>query len=256
MKSANCENLSGSHSNFNLSPIPKGTSCAHDSLLTLNEELNHLRLPCEINEPSIEKYLVALEDSGASDHSCYWLLMARIFELALFCAGHYADNCELAAVGDLLVNPRKILIHRKGCPDSLIKPRHGRISEQLRKNGSSRKHLMLLLKHEVTVEIAKPPILPYLFEQMETSRKIASWYLDTAQERVKKIADTIGFLSAWSVSKFEDLHQQMQSASPETCRFIGEHLCQFDTRYFERIGREIKNFIENAKNDYVFLARQ
>jgi hypothetical protein len=256
MESANCKDLSGSHSNFNLSSIQKRHSIARDPLLVLNEELDHLRLPHEINEPLIEKLLIALEDSGASDQSCYWLLMARIFELALFCAGHYADNCELAAAGDLLVNPRKILIHRKGYPDSLIKPRHGRISEQLRKNRRSRKHLMLLLKHEVTIEIAKPPILPYLFEQMETSQKIASWYLDNAQERIKKIADTIGFLSAWSVSKFEDFHQQMQTASSKTCRFIGDHLCQFDTRYFERLGREIKNFIENAKNDYVFLARQ
>jgi|GEM_PF-1109374 len=33
-----------------------------------------------------------LEGSGTSGQSYYWLLMARIFELALFCAGHYADN--------------------------------------------------------------------------------------------------------------------------------------------------------------------
>lgn len=137
--------------------------------------------------------MTRLEDSGPSDQSSYWLVLARIFELALFCAGRYADNGELSAAGDLLVNPRKVLIRQKGHPHKLVKQRHGRISDQLNKGGRCEKHLFLLLKHEVAFEIAQPAILPHLFERMQGSRKIASWYLQHASERMKKIAEAIGF---------------------------------------------------------------
>jgi len=63
-----------------------------DPLLLLNEELEDLRLPHEISEPALEGLLNMLEGSGTSGQPYYWLSMARIFELALFCAGHYADQ--------------------------------------------------------------------------------------------------------------------------------------------------------------------
>jgi hypothetical protein len=253
MESAIGNHLFPGHSNYNVSYTPKDPSFERYPFLMLNEELDNIRLLHEINEASIEGFLKILEDSDASDPYCYWLVMARIFELALFCAGNYADNCEFPAAGDLLVNPRKILVHRKGHPNSLVKQRHSRISEQLNSVGMPRKNILRLLKHEVSVEITKPAILPYLFERMQRGQRIAAWYLHTAEERMKKIADTMGFLSAWSTAKFEDLHGRMQTASPKTRRFIVAHLCRFDTRYFQRLGREINNFIENAKEDCEFL---
>jgi hypothetical protein len=253
MESAFGNHMFPVHSDCNLSYIPKDPASERHPFLMLNEELDNLRLIHEINEASIERFLKILEDSDTSDQPCYWLAMARIFELALFCAGNYADNCEFPAAGDLLVNPRKILIHQKGYPNSLVKERHGRISGQLNKGGRYRKHSPGLLKHEISVEITKPAILPYLFERMQHGQRIAAWYLRTAEDRMKKIADTIGFLSAWPVSRFEDLHRRMQTASPKTRRFIVAHLCRFDTRYFQRLGREIKNFVEKAKDDFEFL---
>jgi hypothetical protein len=253
MESATGNHLFPRHSNWKLSYILKDSSFEPIPFLRLNEELDNIRLLHEINEASIERFLKMLEDSDASDQHCYWLVMARIFELALFCAGNYADNCEFSAAGDLLVNPRKILIHRKGCPNSLVKQRHSRLSEQLNKDRIHRHNFMRLLKHEVSVEITKPAILPYLFERLQHGQRIAAWYLHNAEERMKKIADTIGFLSAWSVLRFEDLHRRMQAASPKTRRFIDTHLCRFDTRYFQRLGREIKNFIENANVNCAFL---
>ena len=244
------------HSNFKLPRIQWKQNFKSDPLLLLNKELDGLKLPHEINESALEGFLKILNGSGAPRQSYYWLMMARIFELSLFCAGHYADNCEFSAVGDLLVNPRKILIHRKGYPHPLVKQRHGRISDQLNNNGMCRKQILLLLKREFTVEIAEPAILPYLFEQMQQSQKIASWYLNDARERMNKIADTIGFLSAWSVTSFEDFHSRMQIASPETRQFIADHLCRFDTRCFERLGQKIKNFTDNSNVNFSILVHQ
>jgi hypothetical protein len=104
MESAISNHLFHDYSNCEFPQRPIQPHLDSDPLLLLNEELEDLRLPHEINEPAIEGLLKKLEGSGASDQSLYWLLMARMFELALFCAGHYADNCEFTAAGDLLVN--------------------------------------------------------------------------------------------------------------------------------------------------------
>jgi hypothetical protein len=226
----------------------------HNPILILNEALDNLHVPHEVNEQTIENFLQNLEAYGTTDRPVYWLVMARLFELSLICAGLYADNCEFSAVGDLLVNPRKVLIHRKGYPHPLVKQRHGRLTEQLNQDEKRRELVLFLVKHEVTVEVAKPAILPYLFERMEQSCQIASWYLHDAQERMKKIADTIGFLSAWSLSKFEVLHHRMQKMSAKTRRFVADHMCNFDTHYFVRLGRQIPIIIKNPKKFSEFFS--
>jgi hypothetical protein len=246
--------LFGGHASSDLPLMENALPAKCPSILRLNQALDSVGTPSLFNEQAIEDFLQDLEATGRIEQPEFWLLTARLFELALFCAGHYADNGEFTAAGDLLVNPRKVLIHRKGHPQSLVKQRHGRLSDQLNKNEWCREPFFLLVKREVIVEIAKPAILPYLFEQMRHSQKMAPWYLHSAGQRMQKIADTIGFLAVWSVSGFEDLHQRLGEASPQTGRFVGDHLCRFDTHYFNRLGREIKNFMENADGSCEFLA--
>lgn len=228
----------------------------NNPILILNEHLDNLRIPHEINEPTIEYFLQNLEGYGTTLRSAYWLALARLFELSLICAGNYADNCEFSAAGDLLVNPRKVLIHRSGYPHPSVKHRHGRLSEQLNKNKKSRELFLFEVKHEVKLEIAEPAIIPYLFEKMKRSRQIASWYLYDAQEGMKKIADTIGFLSAWSLSRSEELHDRMQKISPEMRCFVEDHLCRFDACRFQRLGREIERLIGNSIESSEFLSNQ
>jgi len=238
---------SQSHVNHELLHFRNDLRFDRNPILVLNEALDNLHVPHDVNEQTIEKFLHDIKIGDTTLRPAYWLMMTRLFELSLICAGHYADNCEFSAAGDLLVNPRKILIHRKGYPHTLVKQRHGRLTDQLNQEKKCRELVLLQVKHEVRVEISKPAILPYLFERIEKSGHIASWYLHDAQERMKKIADTIGFLSAWSLSRFEVLHHRMQKMSSKTRRFVADHQCNFDTRYFVRIGREIPRIIENPK---------
>jgi hypothetical protein len=135
MKASIRKDLIRRHSDRQACRLEKDPYLERHPLLLLNAELDELRLPHEINEASLERLLNRLEESVAFSQSYYWLSMARIFELALFCAGYYADNCELTAAGDLLVNPGEILIHRIGRPNPLVKQHHGRISDQLNKGG-------------------------------------------------------------------------------------------------------------------------
>ena len=90
---------------------------------------------------------------------------------------------------------------------------------------------------------------------MESSCQIASWYLNEAQERMKKIAYTIGFLSAWSLSKFEVLNHRLQKMPSKTRRLVADHQCNFDTHCFARIDRGIQRLIENPKEHNEFLSQ-
>jgi hypothetical protein len=223
-------------------------------IFILNKTIDNLNVPYDVNEQTIENFLQDLEAFGTTDRPEYWLAMSRLLELTLICAGHYADNCEFPAAGDLLVNPRKVLIHRKGYPHPLTKQRHGRLTDQLNQEEKYRELVLFQVKNEIRIEIAKPAILPYLLERLEQSCQIASWYLHDSQERMKKIADTIGFLSAWSLSRFEVLHHRMQKMSTKTRRFIADHQCNFDTSYFVRLGREIPKIIANSKEYSEFFS--
>ena len=238
---------SQSHVNHELLNFRNDLLYERNPILILNEALDNLHVPHDVNEQTIETFLHDIKTDDTTLRPAYWLMMTRLFELSLICAGHYADNCEFSAAGDLLVNPRKILIHRKGYPHPLVKQRHGRLTDQLNQEKKCRELVLLQVKHDVRVEVSKSAILPYLFERIERSGQIALWYLHDAQERMKKIADTIGFLSAWSLSGFEVLHHRMQKMSAKTRRFVADHQCNFDTRYFVRIGREIPRIIENPK---------
>jgi hypothetical protein len=122
---------SQSHVNHELLHFHSDLLVERNPILTLNEALDNLHVPYEVSEQTIENFLQNLKTYGTADRLVYWLMMARLFELSLICAGHYADNCEFSAAGDLLVNPRKVLIHRRGYPYPLTKQRHGRLTEQL-----------------------------------------------------------------------------------------------------------------------------
>jgi hypothetical protein len=40
----------------------------------------------------------------------------------------------------------------------------------------------------------------------------------------------------------------------KTRRFVADHQCNFDTRYFARIGREIPRIIENSQEHSKYLS--
>ena len=75
-------------------------------LLYFNELLDSKANLFSLNERVIEDLIEELDEITPIKDQGYWLTLTRINELALVCAGNYADNCEFSLVGDLLVNPR------------------------------------------------------------------------------------------------------------------------------------------------------
>ena len=110
------------------------------------------------------------------DGPSYWLLLVRLAEAALLCAGNYADNCEYEAAGDFLVNPREIIVHRRGDGRSTTKNRHGRLSEQFGLEGVERHRSMKRFSAGVCLEITKPPLLPHMAQVLGESGCISQSY--------------------------------------------------------------------------------
>jgi hypothetical protein len=218
-------------------PTARPDQCA---IRRLNQRLSGLQIPLDLTEPAIEDILQQLERLGEGSLPQHQLLTARILEAALLCAGHYVDNCEFTAAGDLLVNPRQILIHQKGESHPTIKMRHGRLSDQLGHGCQGRGAFLDWFKCNVVLEIAKPALLPGLLRHLERYGSFQNAYLDSIRLRMNQAAQTIAFLSAWHVSDPADRHTRIHTASAQKPSFIEENLCRFDTKDFHRLGLEIE----------------
>mgnify|MGYP006299569185 CR=1 FL=1 len=230
-----------------------GNHAAHAELPRLNDQLDRLNIPHGLNESIIEHFLDRMDRCRPIGQPVYWLLTARLIEVGLLCAGHYANNCEYAAVGDLLVNPRKITIHNGSGP-ARVKNRHGRLSDQLatEENICSLDVLRSCLR-STKLQIEKPPLLRLLLDRMIESGRFAADYLDDVHRRMQAVADTIGFLCAWSIHGMEDLYNRLRDAPADMRSFVEGHRCHFDTHYFRCLGRDIRQIHNDPEYRSEFL---
>ena len=225
-----------------------------ESLRRLNNTLDKVAAPYVVNESQIEDWLDELKTQNDRSNPIYWLLLVRLNELALLCAGNYADNCEFSAAGDLLVNPRKIIVHFNDSKKSVIKKRHGNLSEQFRRQGESRKCVLKRLSDNATIEINRPAILPHLYKVMQISEQVPGYYLDLATRRMKRIAETIAFLTSWQIYDAEELYRRISGSTPEKRAFIESHLCRFKNDLFFAIGDRVRQIACHSAHQSDFPA--
>lgn len=235
-------------------PKTYGTKRPFISVLSLNAELDRITTGRLVNEPAIEGWLNRLQAAAALNDPCFWLLMARLTELAIVCAGRYADACELAAAGDLLVNPREIRIHFFGdTPSAVVKHRRGALSSQLNKCRAPHLDFIRKMRESATVEIVKAPLLTFFADMLETSGLMGAYYLDKVRNRMNRIAETIGFLCSWQVTDAADLTQRLDAATRETRQFVRSHLCNFDLNLFKALGHDVQRLATDITASSVFL---
>ncbi len=205
-------------------------------LFRINQTMDRMGVPYEVNESRIESFLVELETSQLKRRCLsYWLTMARVAELAVLCAGHYADNGEFTAAGDLLVNPRKIYIKSDKHGISFTKNRHGRLSDQLKR--FNRTHHTGVSIKETEIRIIRAALLPYFRECLSRSGFFKCAYLEDLTRRMERIAETLGFLMAFGVDSCETLYRRMDGMGTGQRRFIEKNLCRFDQQRFDELGR-------------------
>lgn len=224
-------------------------------LFDYNCSLEEVSSPTFLNEKLLEQKVSELEEIGPINGELYWLTLARLNELTLLCAGNYADNFEFTAAGDLLVNPRRILVYIKNRIRPVIKKRHSKITDQFKNVASTRGEVIQWLKKETLLEIKKEPLLPYLYESLKNSGYMSEEYLLSTDRRMKQIADVVVLLCSLHLPDSHDFHQWLQHTTQSEREFVKSGLCNFDTRAFYDLGYDIHNIIqhEGYKSKYLVI---
>lgn len=206
-----------------------------------------------LNEEIIERFWSYASRLEGGCPRVYWLLAARLAEATLLCAGNYADNCELVATGDLLVNPREIIVHSRNGGQSTVKRRHGLISAQFIPTGVTCKEQKKAFYARISLETTKPPLLPHMTQVLKRSGFISPFYLQRLEECQRRIADTLGFLSAWRIFDAADLFQRLEASPPSKRAFVESQLCRFDSRIFNQIGADLQRSLAEPNYSSPFL---
>jgi len=235
------------------SVVRKNDDCYCNRLLDYNLCLNDCVF-FELNEKFIESKIDELDEIQNSGF-IYQLTQARITELTLICAGNYADNFEFTAAGDLLINPRNIRIHIDGVREPVNKKRHLALIDQFNTVAKTQTGIIKWLSQNTHLEITMKPLLPDLCERLKSAGIISVKYLDSVYRRMNKIADVIGFLSAYHLSDSQMLYNKLLSANAES-DFIKSNLCNFNFDTFFILGHEIIKSIENDNYKSVFIGNE
>ena len=226
------------------------------ALIDYNASIEEQAIPSNLNEDFIEAKLFELEQlepDCPESVEIYWPTFARLFELALLCAGNYADHFEFAAAGDLLVNPRLILIHFKSGCKAVKKDRHRKLTDQFRYVAGEREAIVRWLKEKTVPEIVERPLLVHMNEEMARSGYLSEEYLALAERRMERIADTIGFLASWHPADARSFYLQVQCASPSEKSFIESNLCRFDKGIFLELGRDVRKVAADPYQESRFV---
>lgn len=195
-----------------------------------------------INEAIIESRLDAFLQMKSADPRVSCLTLARITELAIIQAGDYADNCEFQAAGDLLVNPRRIDVYRRGWKKPVIKDRHRPLSDQFAA-AIGRENTVGWLKRETITRIREEALLPYFKQMLSASGLITPEYLTDLDRRMYQVADTVAFLMSWQITDSAQFYRRLKGETPESEAFILSRLCRFNDHLFNDMGVDIENMM-------------
>ena len=219
-----------------------------EELIHFNYQLQKEGKLTNLNEQFLERKLDELENIPNSRQEIYWLTFARLTELALFCAGNYADNEYFMGVGDLLFNPRLIKVHIRGHAKPVVKKRHGALSEQFSHLATSQKDVVPWMIQNTLLETVKEPLLAQMYQTIESSGFFAHRYLHSIKSRMIKVADTSALLAVRSVWHEQNPQEYPRTMSESEREIVMERLCRFDKALFQELGEDILRLI--ADNSY------
>jgi hypothetical protein len=197
-----------------------------------------------LNESILENLIEQLDNLVLVKDVSYWLTLARINELTLLCTENYANNGELTLVGDLLLNPRVILVHIRNENRPVVKKRHTPLTEQFRFAAETVQGVIEWLKTETCLEIKKEALLPHLHQRLEKSGYFRKEYFESLAHRKIKISELTGYISGIGPSESFDFHQWLQEASPTNRELIKSKLCACDRDLYFELGCKVMDLAQ------------
>jgi hypothetical protein len=233
---------------MNIAPVRPHPEKPHDYDLyrRINDRLDQEVVPYTVNETSLVAYRDMVCREGNPAAACYWLLMARLAELALLCAGYYADCGEVTAAGDLLFNPRRIHVHVRGRHQPIVKDRHRPLSEQLNTGGAPYPQFRDGFHHHVITRVMEPAFIPDLLSRLTHSGWISAAFLDAYQVRMAQVADAMRFGSFAAGLSAPPGPPAFRAGRSSDSGFRPTHHCRFETTCYRRLWQDIEQTWHDA----------
>lgn len=208
-------------------------------LIRYNAELDEKADLTQLNERFLESKLEKLESLLKTFDTIEISTLKRLTELTLLCAGNYANNSCFSEVGDLMVNPRLILVHIKGNSFPVKKERHTPLTIQFKDKGTSRCSVMEWLKHNTLLETVKEPLLPYLVTLLEQNK--CTEYVESVKKQMSRIVDVVSHLSTADRPGKRPIRGVNTSPLNDDNAFMEPFFYQFDKRVFNNLGDKIRH---------------
>jgi hypothetical protein len=218
-------------------------------LLEFNRNLERNAHLSRLNEKYLEQKMEEIDGYVPICNALYECTRVRVHELLLLCAANYANNCEYRAVGDLMFNPRLILVHIRGRHEPVAKERHAPLSRQFADRAEADQKVIIWLKEKTTLETIKKPLIPHSYEILERCRLISRDYLNSARDREVQIADLSAFLCSKGFEDRSELEDWIRRAGPGDRALVESRLLPLDWEIFRKLGRWIKlgSFVNSSK---------
>jgi hypothetical protein len=211
-----------------------------DAWFELNYRLQEEAIDAQINKTFVEQWMMRLWTIVSPHPQCFWLFLARINELALFCASRSVDSCEFAAADELLVEPSCVLLHIERGRAAVSQDWGGRA-------GRSRERIL--------TEKKAGPLLPCLYDLLKGSGYMTEEYLLSVSRRTEKITRVAGMLAGLGMGNTEDFPVKLSCMDVEQRRDFRSRLCLFDRRTFNELGRALHLFMQSGKVDQKYVGR-
>ncbi len=166
----------------------------------------------------------------------YWLSMSRIMELALLCAGNYADFGQIREAGTLLVNPRHTELHIDGIWEPVRVNRFVRMTEQFAAYAPAGANVKQWLRDHTHLVHVKGPLIPDLFTMLQGAKVLSESYILSIYLRMQKITETMTFVMQ---GQRMNPDYPLSGVHPEEKEFVEVHLCRYNRDKFHAIGVDI-----------------
>jgi hypothetical protein len=210
-----------------------------DAIINFNRMMDEKSAVHHLNEATLVQLLNRLNEDVFVCDAFYWLSLARINELAILCAANYAENFEFALVGDLLVNPRLVLVHVEGEGQPTIKRRHTCLTEQFCQKAPSKGEVIRWLMSHTIVENRIDALLPDLLGCLKDSGVFSHEFVTSIEKRLKQLADLTAHLACQPFENRTDFEKWLQKASPDDRDFMKTFCCRFDLSLYGLLGNHI-----------------
>lgn len=223
-----------------------------DNTALLSKELHGQVFDHFLEEEFLIRQLEQLEDQGHLDgcDPLYWLSMARVMELALLCAGNYADFGRIREAADLIVNPRHTEVHINGVWEPVRVKRYISMTEQFADYAPAGISVGAWLRDHTHLVQVQGPLIPDLYDMLLQSDMFSESYLSSLIMRINKISETMTFVMQ---GQMMDPDYPISGVHPEDRDFVELHLCRYDKSIFHRMGTDICKMYNDVSYRSSFL---